>query len=160
LTAALRLLGLNAAYAPSKVRRCRQSQTFFQGIYQRESPEETDDFDSTNKKGRPPYSIGGLIGGRPLDRRSASLETTPRPAKVSGDFGDQKARRAALGQAATPVSARGLAAATAVAVATTETADAAADDDAHATDTILPARSIVVATSRATHRLWPAVVVI
>jgi hypothetical protein len=25
-------------------------------------------------------SVGGLIEGRPLDRRSASLETTPRPA--------------------------------------------------------------------------------
>jgi hypothetical protein len=31
-------------------------------------------------EGPTPYSIGGLIEGRPLDRRSASLETTPRPA--------------------------------------------------------------------------------
>ena len=57
-------------------------------------------------EGPTPISVGGLIEGRPLDRRSASLETTPRTTrKVSGDFGDQKARRLIKRAGASPIMA-------------------------------------------------------
>jgi hypothetical protein len=47
-----------------------------------------------------------------------------------------------------------------VTAASASAAHSTADDDAHAADTIRPARSVVIGRSGATDRPWPAVVVV